>query len=579
MLKLRNLTLLRRLYVHALALITRLAYGPAALRRRPPAADAGAQSHRIRRINSELEFGPGAWEGSFLDAPLEAARAGGGRAAKAPPRRPGRRDAPFRFEEAGACLTDGMDAIVGDSLTRCFTSEPSEPWNFLTRNLPPGRWTFGPYVTLLWLLGLWVRYCVLLPIRALTLVLGFTSFCVAYPLAGLVLPRGGGGAAGVRTVVRKFLLRYLASVFVASWTGYVRFHGERPERRENQIYVANHTSLIDVFVLVRDYNFSCIGQRHGGLAGALQDLIGTVQQHVWFDREEGRDRKAVQRLLKEHVSDGRNEPMLVFPEGTCTTTDYCIMFKKGSFELDAKVYPIAMRYRKEFGDAFWNSTVASFPRHLFDLMTAWAVVCDVYYLEPMTIAPGETTVQFANRVKKAICDRAQLIDVNWDGFLKRHRISPKFLAQRQKAIAAAITRRLSGDVPRPWSTSTLSALVPHQEPSGSGVSPLARPPTSSPGPAAVAADRTAARARGDAPPLSLSRSRSKSIPAALHSGRAAPPPPVSPPARAAAAISAAATDAVRWGIVFGMLALAGAVTAVAVPASWRSALRGQLLAR
>ncbi|KAI0559430.1 Acyltransferase [Gracilaria domingensis] len=183
-----------------------------------------------------------------------------------------------------------------------------------------------------------------------------------------------------------------------------------------------------------------------------------AQDHVWFDREEGSDRRVVTQLLREHVLNGSKEPMLVFPEGTCTNSEYCIMFKKGSFALDVEVHPIAMRYRRRFGDPFWNSQTTSFPRHLVDLMTSWAVVCDVHYMEPQKIQPGETDVQFANRVKKLICERAGLISVNWDGFLKRHRISPKFLDSRQRALANVITRRLKGELPRSVSSSVLADM-------------------------------------------------------------------------------------------------------------------------
>ena len=95
--------------------------------------------------------------------------------------------------------------------------------------------------------------------------------------------------------------RFSASAEVASWSGYVRFHGRRPIPRENQIYVANHTSLIDAFVQVKDYNFSFIGQGQGGLAGLLADLLHTAQDHVWLDREERRDRCTVHKLLMDHV--------------------------------------------------------------------------------------------------------------------------------------------------------------------------------------------------------------------------------------------------------------------------------------
>lgn len=523
---------------------------------------------RIRRINSELEFGPAEWGSSFLEA-----SGGVGEA----------RDlagVAFRLDDVTSFVADGVEAIVGDTLTKCFTAEPPEPWNFLTRNLVTGV-TLSPYMKLMWLVGVWTRYFVLFPLRLCVLVMGSLSFCVGYAATSVLFQPG----SHTQRVVRKWLLRYLASVVVASWSGYVRFHGQRPEPRPNQIYVANHTSLIDVFILVKDYNFSCIGQRHGGLAGMFQDLLLTAQDHVWFDREEGRDRRAVQRLLKEHVSDGSKEPMLVFPEGTCTNSEYCIMFKKGSFDLGAKVYPIAIRYHKRFGDPFWNSQTSTFPRHLLDLMTSWAVVCDVYYLEPEEIQEGETPVQFAGRVKQEICDRTGLINVNWDGFLKRHRISPKFLEQRQKALASVILRRLNGELPRASSSSMLYGLEAHQtrqQDAGDGVMDTL-------GLEKLMTHRRLSNGRSENEQgisMADSSSRSTLRHRARNGARRDAISPLSTATRGAGAMTEAETaslrrrikirgavrDTVRWAFGIALLVAAILVTNRFLPMSWRHAV-------
>lgn len=94
------------------------------------------------------------------------------------------------------------------------------------------------------------------------------------------------------------------------------------------------------------------------------------------------------------------------------------MFKKGAFELGATVYPVAIKYKydiwidraesttnlvsffsKLFVDAFWNSRTQTIWQHLFKLMTSWAVVCDVWFMEPQTKQPNETAEQFSERVK------------------------------------------------------------------------------------------------------------------------------------------------------------------------------------
>lgn len=53
------------------------------------------------------------------------------------------------------------------------------------------------------------------------------------------------------------------------------------------------------------------------------------------------------------------------------------------------------------------------------LMTSWAIVCDVYYLEPTRIQENETAIEFAQRVKADICRKGGLVDLPWDGMIKR----------------------------------------------------------------------------------------------------------------------------------------------------------------
>ena len=66
-------------------------------------------------------------------------------------------------------------------------------------------------------------------------------------------------------------------------------------------------------------------------------------------------------------------PLLIFPEGTCVNNEYCVMFKRGAFDLGATVCPVAIKYNKIFVDAFWNSKRQSFTAHL---------VCSASFLPP-----------------------------------------------------------------------------------------------------------------------------------------------------------------------------------------------------
>ena len=77
-----------------------------------------------------------------------------------------------------------------------------------------------------------------------------------------------------------------------------------------------------------------------------------------------KDRALVATRMKQHVVDPETTPLLIFPEGTCVNNEYCVMFKRGAFDLNSVVCPVAIKYNKIFVDAFWNSKRQSFTAHI-----------------------------------------------------------------------------------------------------------------------------------------------------------------------------------------------------------------------
>ncbi|XP_058191394.1 glycerol-3-phosphate acyltransferase 9-like [Rhododendron vialii] len=319
-------------------------------------------------------------------------------------------------------LREAAGAIVDDSFTRCFKSIPVEPWNW------------NVYLFPLWCLGVVVRYLILFPARVLVLTVGWIIFLSAYFLVHFVLK----GNDKLRKKLERCLVELICSFFVASWTGVIKYHGPRPSMRPKQVFVANHTSMIDFIILEQMTAFAVIMQKHPGWVGLLQSTVLESVGCIWFNRSEAKDREIVARKLRDHVHGADNNPLLIFPEGTCVNNHYSVMFKKGAFELGCTVCPIAIKYNKIFVDAFWNSRKQSFTRHLLQLMTSWAVVCDVWYLEPQNLKPGETPIEFAERVRDVISVRAGLKMVPWDGYLKYSRPSPKHRERKQQSFAELV---------------------------------------------------------------------------------------------------------------------------------------------
>jgi len=307
---------------------------------------------------------------------------------------------------------------------------------------PPKKadpWNWNLYLFPLWAGGVLLRHAVLFPLRLALLLGGFTAFAVAFfVVTPLATARNPARAA----TWQRALVRFMCQIFVASWTAVVRYHGPKPAPRPGHVWVANHTSMIDYMILCAYTPFAAIMQLHPGWVGFLQTRALSCLGCLWFNRTEVRDRALVAQRMRDHVSSSEASPLLIFPEGTCVNNRYCVMFKRGAFDLGARVCPIAIRYDPVFVDAFWNSKRQSFTSHLLALMTSWAVVCDVYFLEPQARGDGETAAAFAERVQRMVATRAGLAVAPWDGYLKYYNLAAKHpdLVEKRRAMFAARLR-------------------------------------------------------------------------------------------------------------------------------------------
>ncbi|KAL5022733.1 hypothetical protein ScPMuIL_001888 [Solemya velum] len=307
----------------------------------------------------------------------------------------------------------GMEAICEDEVTQRFTAEELRSWNLLTRT-DRGYHFISMRLTILWCLGCIVRYCVLLPFRFVLCCIGLSFLISSTAFIGY-LPDSSykkGLNEYVTLVSHRILARACSAI--------VTYHN-RENMAKGGICVANHTSPIDVIILSCDNCYAMVGQSHGGLLGVLQRAMSRATAHIWFERSEMKDRILVTQRLKEHVENKDKLPILIFPEGTCINNTSVMMFKKGGFEVGSTIYPVAVKYDSRFGDPFWNSSEMGMVWHIFEIMTSWALVAEVWYLPPMRKIEDEDAVQFANRVKKEIAKKGGLVELEWDGQLKRMR--------------------------------------------------------------------------------------------------------------------------------------------------------------
>merc|ERR1719220_641767 len=170
--------------------------------------------------------------------------------------------------------------------------------------------------------------------------------------------------------------------------------------------------------------------------------------------------------MTEHVnSSPAKDPIMIFPEGTCINNTSVMRFSKGCFEIDTNIYPVAIKYNAFFGDAFWDSSKYSMGHYIFKIITAWCIVCDIFYLPATKKRPleglemnesqsgqGDTktlenALQLAQRCQTDIAKRISVDNLqNWDGGLKRKLLSGKAkeveVVQKQERISKKFSVKL-----------------------------------------------------------------------------------------------------------------------------------------
>lgn len=337
----------------------------------------------------------------------------------------------FHLTHAMDFVKAGVEAIIEDEVTKRFSAEELPSWNLLTRTNKNYHY-ISLKVTILWGIGFFLRYFVFLPFRVTLLWLGVGWLIISNAAIGCLqdgpLKRWAYWHASLMSF--RILARALSAV--------ITYHNRENQAKGGGICVANHTSPIDVVMLASDNCYALVGQRQGGFLGLLQRGLARATSHIWFERCEMKDRVIVTQRLKQHVQDQNKLPILIFPEGTCINNTSVMMFKKGSFDVGGTIYPVAIKYDPRFGDAFWDSSKQGYFHYLLMMMTSWAIVCDVWYLKPMTRKEGETAVKFASRVKSEIACKGGLVDLMWDGQLKRMNVKAEWKARQQEEYSRLI---------------------------------------------------------------------------------------------------------------------------------------------
>uniref|UniRef100_A0AC34R9N8 Phospholipid/glycerol acyltransferase domain-containing protein n=1 Tax=Panagrolaimus sp. JU765 TaxID=591449 RepID=A0AC34R9N8_9BILA len=227
-------------------------------------------------------------------------------------------------------------------------------------------------------------------------------------------------SSGVQSIVQdevSGIFSFAPSLFCAGTGLVATYHNQSKKPKRPGIAVSNHLSPNDIQIICadvetdRDYLYTVTGQKHTGIIWAIERLVEKLCPSLWFDRANMKDRKDFIDLI---MNEGKRAgPVLLFPEGYCTNNTRVLQFRKAVFVDDVIIYPIAIKQDARFGDSFWSEDV--FFHYLFRLLSSWASVYDIYYLDAQTKKPDETPDEFASRVQTLIAEAIGTIPAQFDG--------------------------------------------------------------------------------------------------------------------------------------------------------------------
>ncbi|RDD43543.1 Glycerol-3-phosphate acyltransferase 3 [Trichoplax sp. H2] len=332
----------------------------------------------------------------------------------------------FNIDHIMNFTASGMQAIVDDEVLPRFWAAELSSWNLLTRTKK--KYQFKDFrLTLLWILGIIIRYALFLPIRTILFAITLIWFFLT-TVTVCLLPVNTGLQRKLHNFAYLTTFRTLARAI----GGCIKSFNSCNRAKVGGVCVTNHASPLDSVVLSRDRCYAMVGQKQGGLLGILIKSIMYNKSHLLFERSEANDRKALCTRMKEHIKDDTLNPLLIYPEGTCVNSTGVLLFKKGAFEIGGTIYPVALEYDLMFGDIYWNSLAKGWLKYLIGIFTCWGLVCNVHYLPPTKIKPNETVIAFANRVKTEIAKHGQIPNLPWDGQLKRLNVKKSFRLKEQE---------------------------------------------------------------------------------------------------------------------------------------------------
>lgn len=156
----------------------------------------------------------------------------------------------FKLSNCLDYVKSGMEAIIEDEVTSRFEAEELKNWNLLTRTNRHYEF-ISLRLTVIWVFGFFIRYVILMPCRVFICFIGVIWLTLCTALVGC-LPEGH-----TKRWMVKMVLTQCFGVLSSALSSVVNYHNIE-NRPLNGICVANHTSPIDVLMLMCDNCYSLV---------------------------------------------------------------------------------------------------------------------------------------------------------------------------------------------------------------------------------------------------------------------------------------------------------------------------------
>lgn len=215
----------------------------------------------------------------------------------------------------------------------------------------------------------------------------------------------------------------MAYLNAAGWIAGLRVRTTGQRLRRNVLFVANHTSWLDILALGGAARSSFVSKaeiRDAPVVGWLADQNDTL----YVERDARRDIGLQTQQLRDALS--REKPMTLFPEGTTGPGDRLLPFRPALLQAvipapdGLSVQPVLLDYGQNAPRIAWQEGEHGLHNFRRILSRLKPIDLTIHYLEPLSLNPDMDRKALAEAAHQAILDKME--DVQHPSAAARYRL-------------------------------------------------------------------------------------------------------------------------------------------------------------